>query len=64
MPLYEYHCEACRLEFEEQVSFAKADEVECPGCGSRKVTRLASTFAACAVGGGDAPFAPACLTGG
>jgi len=44
MPLYEYHCNACGLEFEALVPFAEADSVSCELCGSEKVERLASSF--------------------
>ena len=70
MPLYEYHCNACGLEFEALVSFAEADSVACELCGSAKVERLASSFSSCcdsASGtgsGGAKPAKPACYTHG
>ncbi len=40
MPIYDYRCEVCGLEFEELV-FTSLDVVGCR-CGSSKVTRLMS----------------------
>ena len=43
MPLYEYHCEGCGKDFEEQqpLSFNSAD-TECPYCMQKKATRKIS----------------------
>ena len=43
MPLYEYHCESCGRDFEEQqsLSFNTAD-TECPHCMQRKAVRKIS----------------------
>ncbi len=48
MPLYEYQCESCGKEFTAAVSIAEHDrgEVLCPGCGSKKLKQLMSTFVA------------------
>lgn len=47
MPLYEYKCSACSASFEELVPSADvADQVACPHCGSRRVARQPSVFAA------------------
>ena len=45
MPMYEYHCEGCGRDFEEQqsMSFAAA-ETECPYCYMKKATRKISSF--------------------
>lgn len=45
MPIYEYHCAACGIEFEELTSAANATKVTCQACGSRRVARLLSAFA-------------------
>ena len=45
MPLYEYDCESCGQRSELLVR-RKGQRVACPHCGSRKLTRLLSTFAA------------------
>ena len=46
MPLYGFVCEDCKDDFEELVmSSAKADDVVCPNCGSRKVQRQLSLVA-------------------
>ena len=44
MPIYEYQCSKCDTEFEELILSAN-DKIACPKCGSRKVRKLASTFA-------------------
>jgi len=44
MPIFEYECEKCGAKFEELISSSKQDEVTCPECGSREVTKLFSTF--------------------
>ncbi len=47
MPLYEFRCDDCEEEFEKLVRSASAvHEVDCPSCGSRKVTKRMSAFAA------------------
>jgi len=43
MPIYEYHCPKCRLDFEELVSGNV--KVVCPKCGGKKVNKLMSLFA-------------------
>jgi putative FmdB family regulatory protein len=45
MPIYEYACAGCAETFEELVSAAASDDVRCPHCASRDVTRLLSQFA-------------------
>jgi putative FmdB family regulatory protein len=46
MPMYEYHCSACKGDFEE---IRRAEERDapatCPDCGSQEVERKMSTFA-------------------
>lgn len=46
MPIYEYHCEGCDKDFEEQqpLSFNPAD-TECPHCNAMKAVRKISMFA-------------------
>ena len=43
MPLYEYHCEGCGKDFEEQqpLNFDSAD-TECPYCMQKKASRKIS----------------------
>ncbi len=48
MPLYEFHCAKCDVEFEELVMSNRPEalaEVTCPVCGSHKVNKKVSTFA-------------------
>ncbi len=58
MPLFEYSCEKCGERFEALVPRAEADRAVCPKCGSRRVRRELSTFAAV---GGRSEFA--CASG-
>lgn len=38
MPLFDFHCEACKAEFERLV---RGDDVpRCPACGSTELTKL------------------------
>ncbi len=45
MPIYEFVCKDCRTTF-EALCFSRQDldEMRCPRCGSRKVSKLLSTF--------------------
>jgi putative FmdB family regulatory protein len=50
--MYEFDCPDCGQPFEELVrSLEAVKDVECPACGSRKVHKKVSTFAARVVGG-------------
>ncbi len=64
MPLYEYECKKCGERFEEMVPFSKADKMTCIKCGSKKVERLASTFACSVSENGSGGSAPPCGGGG
>jgi putative FmdB family regulatory protein len=56
MPLYEFRCDDCEEEFEKLVRSASAvSEVNCPSCGSPKVIKRMSSFAA-AYGGSRSPY--------
>lgn len=47
MPLYDYVCYACGNNFEKLRRMSDDDaEVRCPVCGSERIERLVSTFAA------------------
>ncbi|HTS02438.1 MAG TPA: zinc ribbon domain-containing protein [Thermoanaerobaculia bacterium] len=63
MPLREYRCAACEKTFEILVLAGDdAATARCPSCGSKKMNRLLSTFAA----RGSAPARdaePACGAG-
>jgi putative FmdB family regulatory protein len=67
MPIYEYRCETCSKEFETLV-LRKSEAVQCPACGSEKLSKLISAHAvghgtpetAC----GSAPCSPMPACGG
>jgi putative FmdB family regulatory protein len=47
MPIYEFTCEACAKDFETLVRSSDWEgEVECPSCGSEKLEKQLSVFAA------------------
>ena len=44
MPVYEFHCDACKADFDEIVSMsARNQKVTCPKCGSKKTARKLSS---------------------
>jgi putative FmdB family regulatory protein len=46
MPLYEYRCNECSRKFSLLVGVtAEKPKRQCPGCGSRKTTKLISRVA-------------------
>jgi len=61
MPIFDYRCEGCGhvTSFLEKADARKAHV--CEACGSKKTTRLYSTFAAKATD--TTPSGPACPTG-
>lgn len=68
MPLYEFHCTKCDVEFEELVMSSKPEalaQVACPECGSHKVSKKVSTFASSVKGGAvSASRASSCAPSG
>ncbi|RKY05043.1 zinc ribbon domain-containing protein [Candidatus Poribacteria bacterium] len=44
MPVYEFHCKRCGLDFEELCSMDEVKSVRCPSCGSGQVDRRLSVF--------------------
>ncbi|MGE4519230.1 MAG: FmdB family zinc ribbon protein [Desulfobacteraceae bacterium] len=56
MPIYEYHCKKCNINFETLVM--SGETPECPKCGSTEVSRLMSACGFVSKGassGGEAP---------
>ncbi len=62
MPIFEYHCMGCGLDFEQLVRSGEA--VACPECGSPKVRKQLSVVAAPRGRGGDSEDAGGCCSGG
>ncbi|MGE9296647.1 MAG: FmdB family zinc ribbon protein [Puniceicoccales bacterium] len=60
MPIYEYHCPDCNHDAELLVRSSDEKPV-CPDCGSAKLEKQFSTFAA---GGAPAPSMSSCCSGG
>jgi putative FmdB family regulatory protein len=50
MPIYEYHCEKCERDSEILVRSTDWKTAECPHCGSKKLSKKFSTFAAAGAG--------------
>lgn len=59
MPIYEFHCEACAADSEILVRSSDWSGTRCPKCGSKRLTKKFSTFAASVPGGGGAE-GPSC----
>ena len=58
MPLYEFVCAKCEKDFESLVRSTRWEgSVACPHCGSKKLTKKLSVFAA--QGSGSAASTPA-----
>lgn len=43
MPIYEFKCNKCGMEF-EQIVFSSSEVAPCPGCGKDDTCRLMSSF--------------------
>jgi len=52
MPIYEYHCGKCDLEFEREQRITDDPVKTCPNCRSRKVKKLISQTSFVLKGGG------------
>jgi putative FmdB family regulatory protein len=61
MPIYEFHCGKCGRDSEVLVRSANWKGTKCPHCGSAKLDKKFSTFAAAAA---TAPAAGHCSEGG
>jgi len=65
MPIFEYECQKCGLEFEKLVR--RADEtlkVTCPACNSRKVDEKISAFSSRVKGGSSSRQGSCAPSGG
>ena len=50
MPIYEFHCEQCERDSEILVRSMDWKAAGCPHCGSKKLSKKFSTFAAAGAG--------------
>jgi putative FmdB family regulatory protein len=55
MPIYEFHCEKCERDSEILVRSSDWQGTTCPHCGSRKLSKKFSTFAAAGAGDRSTP---------
>jgi putative FmdB family regulatory protein len=55
MPLYEFHCEQCGKDSEVLVRSTRWEGTPCPHCGSRRLEKRLSVFAAGQAGAEEAP---------
>jgi putative FmdB family regulatory protein len=62
MPIYEFHCEKCGQDSEVLVRSSNWKGTKCPHCGSSKLDKKFSTFAA--AGAPDSGSAPKSGGGG
>ena len=59
MPIYEFHCDNCEQDSEILVRSSRWKGTKCPHCGSAKLSKKLSVFAASAAAS-PASAAPAC----
>ncbi len=65
MPIYEYYCPDCDVEFEKLLKLSEANAVQdCPECGGRHTQKQLSTFATRGVSTGQGVAASSCGGGG
>jgi putative FmdB family regulatory protein len=62
MPIYEFHCEKCEQDSEILVRSTNWKATECPHCGSKKLSKKFSTFAA--AGAAESPSGKKPRSGG
>jgi putative FmdB family regulatory protein len=55
MPICEFHCEQCEHDSEILVRSSDWKGTKCPHCGSVKIAKKFSTFAAAGANNGSAP---------
>lgn len=60
MPIYEFHCERCQKDSEILVRSSHWEGTACPQCGSTRLTKKFSTFAASVAGGSGGGEAASC----
>ncbi|MEK9862614.1 MAG: FmdB family zinc ribbon protein [Limisphaerales bacterium] len=46
MPIYEFSCDDCNVEHEQLVRSHDTSNLSCPSCGSSKLSKKLSVFAA------------------
>ena len=65
VPIYEYYCPDCDVEFEKLVRLAEANTVQdCPECGGRHTQKKLSVFATSGGSTGTGAAASSCGGGG
>lgn len=65
VPIYEYYCPDCAVEFEKLVKISESNAVQdCPECGGRHTHKKLSTFATSGGTTGKSAAASSCGGGG
>lgn len=65
MPIYEYHCNDCKTDFEQFVrSMSGQETIICPECGGQHVKKAISLFGALSGGARTSAPAQACAPTG
>jgi putative FmdB family regulatory protein len=65
VPIYEYYCPDCDVEFEKLVKLAEANAVQdCPECGGRHTQKKLSVFATSGGSTGAGAASSSCGSGG
>jgi len=62
MPLYDYRCSECELDFSEVTSVASRDSMKCPECGKKKCVSRSGVYETSM--GVDMKLTPDAKTGG
>ena len=44
MPLYDYRCSECELDFSKVTSVARRDSMKCPECGKKKCVSRSGVY--------------------
>ena len=65
VPIYEYYCPDCDVEFEKLVKLSEANAAQdCPECGGRHTQKKLSVFATSGGSTGKGAAASSCGSGG
>jgi putative FmdB family regulatory protein len=64
MPIYEFHCSACKKDSEVLVRSSDWKGTQCPNCGSTKLAKKLSVFASSVADSGGGSLPPCGMPGG
>lgn len=65
MPLYVYHCDTCKQDFEKMVRFTEAEKPQdCPKCSRPSARKPVTIFASGGFGRSSGDFGGGCSSSG